>query len=130
VQNSSTSERKFSIEGETMQHQPYEKVRNLLESLGDYDSELPRGKMEWHSGGDPGGFWRLKLGKGPARQIKDVPVRNDEANGLDHLYVAKVDNPKTWSDWEHDPGVLREDAFWRLVDMFPRSQESLRGYSF
>lgn len=99
-----------------MKHQPYEKIHNLLKDLG--------GEMEWHAGSGPGGFWRLKLGKESARQTRDVQVRGDEANDLDHLYVAKVDNPKTWADWEHDPGTLREDAFWRLVDLFPRPADS------
>ncbi len=43
-----------------------------------------------------------------------MEARNDRINDLDRLYVARVDNPKTWDDYERGAPLV-EDAFWRLV---------------
>lgn len=85
----------------------YEKVQSLIEELD--------GKMTWLPGGGPGGVWELNL-RGKTFQ---VPVRDDTINDLDLLYVPRVDNPQTWRDFG-SPGTLVSDAFWRLVDLFPR----------
>ncbi len=71
--------------------------------------------MSWHPGGGPGGVWELNLyGK-----TAQVAARDDRINALDRLYVPQVDNPRTWHDYG-SPGTLVDDAFWRLVDLFPR----------
>lgn len=85
----------------------YEKVQGLIESLG--------GTMKWRPGGGPGGAWELNL-KGKTREIA---VRNDRINDLDRLYIPQVEKPRTWHDYGR-PGKLVDDAFWRLVNLFPR----------
>lgn len=46
-----------------------------------------------------------------------IPVRGDEINDLERLYVREVDNPVASQDYG-SPGTLREDVFRRLVDLF------------
>jgi len=89
---------------------PYGRVRNLVESIG--------GTMTYQVGGGPGGVWELNLWGRTAR----IDVRDNRINDLDRLYVARVDDPKTWDDY--DPGApLVEDAFWRLVGLFQNQPE-------
>ncbi len=72
--------------------------------------------MWWRSGGSGGGgVWVLEM-KGKATE---VPVHGREKNRLDELYVPKVDNPKTWDDYDH-PGTLKDDASRRLLALFLR----------
>ena len=92
-------------------HEAYEKVRGLIESV---DSE--GGCMWWRSGGSGGGgVWVLEL----RGRTTTVPVHGHEKNALDSLYIPKVDEPKTWDDYDH-PGTLKDDAFWELVALFHR----------
>lgn len=84
----------------------YEKVQGLIESID--------GTMKWRPGGGPGGAWELNL---RGKTIK-VPVRDNWINDLDRLYVSQVENPRTSLDYE-SPGTLVDDAFWRLVGLFP-----------
>jgi len=95
---------------------PYERLRKLLESL-DVD-----GSMEWQSGGaGGGGVYVLKLwGK-----TLTEPARNTEVNRLDKLYVAKVDNPKTWGDYDYDEPELVEGVHWKLVALFLQQKKGL-----
>lgn len=87
-------------------NRPYEAVRGLIEAIG--------GEMTWLAGGAPGGgIWEVVLHGRTAR----IPVRDNQVNDLDRLYVSKVENPKTWADYD-DPGSLRTDAFWVLVTLF------------
>lgn len=88
--------------------QPYERVNELIKSIGGTMSFVPGG-----SGG--GGKWILLL-RGKERE---VPVHDQKVNALDQLYVPKVEEPLTWSDYDSDAPLV-EDAFWRLVDLFPR----------
>jgi hypothetical protein len=76
--------------------------------------------MEWQSGGaGGGGVYVLKLwGK-----TFTEPARNMKVNRLDELYVAKVDNPKTWGDY--DEPKLVEDVHWKLVALFLQQNEGL-----
>ena len=86
---------------------PYRKARALIESIG--------GTMRWRSGGGPGGVWEITL----HGRSHEVPVRDEKANDLDRLYVPEVDNPTTSRDYG-SPGTLTNDAFWRLISLFPR----------
>ncbi len=85
----------------------YEEAQRLIESIG--------GEMRWRPGGGPGGVWELSL----RGKTHPVEVRNDQINDLDWLYVPQVDNPRTWHDYG-SPGELVDDAFWRLVGLFPQ----------
>lgn len=85
----------------------YEEAQALIESIG--------GTMRWLPGGGPGGAWELNL-RGKTVRIE---VRDDRVNDLDRLYVPLVENPRTWRDYG-SPGTLTDDAFWKLVDLFPR----------
>jgi hypothetical protein len=88
----------------------YEKVRRLIKAI---DSD---GTLTWHPGGaGGGGVWELRM-KGKTAQVKFL---SDGINDLDRLYVPEVDNPRTYRDYG-SPGRLVDDAFWRLVDLFPR----------
>ena len=96
----------------------YEEVQSLIESV---DSE--GGRMRWRSGGrGGGGVWVLEL-KG---RTTEVPIHSRKKNALDNLYVPKVDEPRTWDDYDH-PGTLKNDAFWGLVALFrPQSVTSTK----
>jgi hypothetical protein len=84
---------------------PYDKVREVLESIG--------GKMSYRPGGGPGGVWELELwGK-----TTEVPVRDNIVNRLDLLYIAKVSNPKTWADYD-SAAELVKDVRWKIVALF------------
>ena len=37
---------------------------------------------------------------------------------MDRLYIPQVENPKPYHDFG-SPGTLADDAFWRLIDLFP-----------
>lgn len=87
------------------ERRPYGRVRSLVESIG--------GTMTWQPGGGPGGVWELNLRGRTAR----IEARADRINALDRLYVARVDNPRTWDDYDPE-APLTEDAFWRLVRLF------------
>lgn len=88
---------------ELSKKRPYEKVHNLLESLG--------GKMVYRPGGGPGGVWVLALWG----RTTEVEVRDNRVNRLDQLYVTKVENPETWEDFT---GELVEDVHWKLIALF------------
>ena len=93
---------------------PYEKLRKLLESLD--------GSMKWQSGGaGGGGVYVLELWG----ETLTEPARNTEVNRLDKLYVAKVDNPKTWGDYDYDEPELVEGVHWKLVALFLQQREGL-----
>jgi len=84
---------------------PYDKVREVLESIG--------GKMFYRPGGGPGGVWVLELwGK-----TTEEKVRDDIVNRLDLLYIAKVSNPKTWADYD-SAAELVKDVRWKIVALF------------
>jgi hypothetical protein len=86
---------------------PYELVHQLLKKLD------PGGNMTWHPGGSQGGgTWILTLHGRQAR----VPIHNRFLNQLDDHCVPKTPNPKTSDDYKNE---LRDDAFWRLVALFP-----------
>jgi hypothetical protein len=86
----------------------YERVKSLIQAMG--------GEMKWLAGGAPGGgTWELALWGRTAR----IPVRDNQVNDLDRLYISKVTSPKSWADYEH-PGELRSDAFWDLVALFSK----------
>jgi len=84
---------------------PYDKVREVLESIG--------GSMSYRPGGGPGGVWVLELWE----KTTEVEVRDNKVNRLDLLYVAKVDNPKTWADFA-SAAELVKDVRWKLVALF------------
>jgi hypothetical protein len=85
---------------------PYEPVRSLIQGMG--------GEMTWLAGGAPGGgTWELVLHGRTAR----IPVRDNQVNDLDRLYVSKVENPKNWADYDQ-PAALRPGAFWDLLTLF------------
>lgn len=71
--------------------------------------------MTWLPGGGGGGVWELNL-RGKTTRVE---VRDDRINNLDRLYVPQLDNPKISHDYG-SPGTLVDDAFWRLVDLFPQ----------
>jgi len=84
---------------------PYDKVREVLKSIG--------GDMFYRPGGGPGGAWVLELwGK-----TTEVEVRDNKVNRLDLLYVARVNNPKTWADYDPEPELVK-DVHWKLVALF------------
>jgi hypothetical protein len=88
-------------------HAAYEQVRRLLQSVG--------GDMRWlPGGGQGGGSWELTL----QRKTVRIQVRDNQVNELDRLCVSRIDNPTTWDDYD-TPAPLRQDAFWRLVALFP-----------
>ncbi len=88
----------------------YEAVYRLIKTTA------PQGGMRWRSGGSGGGgVWVLKL-KG---KTAEVPVHGREKNRLDELYVPKVDDPRSWDDYDH-AGTLKKDAPNRLLALFPR----------
>jgi hypothetical protein len=41
-----------------------------------------------------------------------VEARDDQTNDLDRLYVARVDFPSIWDDYDREAPLV-EDAFWR-----------------
>ena len=83
----------------------YPEVHKLLSEIG--------GEMTYKPGGGPGGVWVLAL-RGRTREIE---VRNRSVNTLDRLYESRVENPRTWDDYEPHARLL-PDAFWRLVQLF------------
>lgn len=87
------------------ENHPYEKVQLLLESIG--------GQMTYRPGGGPGGVWVLHLWG----RTTEVEVRDNRVNRLDHLYVAKIQNPKTWEDYALEAELV-DDAPWKLVALF------------
>lgn len=91
---------------------PYSLVREMIESHG--------GTMTFHAGGGPGGVWRVVL-EGRAMQ---VDARDRRVNHLDRLYVAKIDNPQTWDDYEPNC-PLKPGAFWQLVKMIDLHGEAV-----
>lgn len=88
---------------------PYDRVRELIERCG--------GTMEWKPMGQ-GGDWHLTLHE----RTTVVPCRDRTVNDLDRLYEPnqEVQDPVTWDDYEQD-APLKNDAFWRLVGLFPRN---------
>lgn len=89
----------------------YKAVYHLIKSM---DEE--GGRMWWRSGGSGGGgVWVLEM----EGRATEVPVHGRDKNALDELYVPKVDNPKTWDDYDH-PGTLKDDAPRRLLALFAR----------
>jgi hypothetical protein len=85
---------------------PYGFVREMVEKHG--------GTMTFHAGGGPGGRWLIAL-EGKSLQID---VRDRRVNDLDRLYIAKIDNPQTWDDYEPEPNcLLKPDAFWQLMKL-------------
>jgi hypothetical protein len=75
--------------------------------------------MEWRPGGalPGGGAWEIRL-HGRTRRVR--VGADGSINDLDRLYVPEVPDPRTSADFGH-PGELRDDAFWRLVDLFDRA---------
>ncbi len=89
---------------------PYNRVRKLVELLG--------GDMRWIAGGGPGGGkWKLAIGD----KVTEVRIQDRSVNDLDRLYVAKVPNPKTWDDYDHDAPFL-PDACWQFIRLFEREK--------
>jgi hypothetical protein len=68
--------------------------------------------MTFHAGGGPGGLWRIEL----QGRTLTVDVRDRRVNDLDRLYVAKLENPQTWDDYEPNC-PLKPGAFWQLVKL-------------
>lgn len=89
---------------------PYERVRSLVQSIG--------GTMAYRFGGGHSGVWELNLWGRTAR----VEVHDNRINDLDRLYIAKVDSPRTWEDYDHG-APLAEGAFWGLVRLFQNQPE-------
>jgi hypothetical protein len=83
---------------------PYALVREMIEAHG--------GTMTFHAGGGPGGLWRIEL----QGRTLTVDVRDRRVNDLDRLYVAKLENPQTWDDYEPNC-PLKPGAFWQLVKL-------------
>ena len=89
----------------SMKIRPYKEVHDLLESIG--------GNMTYRPGGGTGGVWVLSLWG----RITEVPVHDHNVNRLDKLYIAKVDIPKTWDDYDLDSKLV-DGARWKLVALF------------
>jgi|SRR5215210_3758004 len=83
----------------------YEVVAEYVRGLG--------GDLEWRGGGEGGGgYWRL------AYQGKVVWFPFWGWCPLDTMLVQKTDDPQDADDYHNR---LRDDAFWKLVEIFYRS---------
>ena len=81
----------------------YEMVKDYVAGKG--------GELEWEKGGAYGGKWRLEL------EGKTVRFHYRGWCPLDTLKESKVPNPRVSGDYHLR---LREDAFWKLVEIFDR----------
>jgi len=90
----------------------YGALTNLLKSIGGNMENRPNVK---------GGLYLLELHGRTAK----VPVPNHEINPLDHFYIPKPGEQKTFHDFEQK---LLPDVFWKLVNADFWQSKSQRGH--